>query len=262
MSRNPARSRPLSRNVKRLMKEARTSPENPNVVRADRSLAIKDLVFCDLQGSIFMSAVDKGLNMEQFAPLYMKSQLSAVIDFHFFHPGTQDPKSLPEYLQVPVLLKSPNLIVDVLLWIEGIVSKLGSEESPRAAVIREVNKTPPSSEALKTVYTDAVFERPATAVQATAIVGEQSGDADRIGNSSAPIDETVVAAYEYAYWLGYIYRYESLLHEESSRMVYAVLEEPFMREQYARMGRSDRDIADCAAQICRELDQLIVDRIE
>ena len=261
MSRNPARSRPLSRNVKRLMKEARTSPENPNVVRADRSLAMKDLVFCDLQGSIFMSAVDKGLDMEQFAPLYMKSQLSAVIDFHFFHPGAQDPKSLPEYLQVPVLLKSPNLIVDVLLWIEGIVSKLGSEERPRAAVIREVNKTPPSSAALKTVYTDAVFERPPTVDQAPA-AGERSGDANRNGDSSAPVDETVVAAYEYAYWLGYIYRYESLLHEESSRMVYAVLEEPFMREQYARMGRSDRDIADCASQICRDLDQLIVDRIE
>ena len=33
---NPARSRPLSRNVRRLMKMARESPANPNVEKIER----------------------------------------------------------------------------------------------------------------------------------------------------------------------------------------------------------------------------------
>ena len=67
--RNPAHSRPLSQNVKRLMKESRASPYNPAVVKAGRTMADKDLAFCDLQGNIFMAAVDRGLDMELFAPL-------------------------------------------------------------------------------------------------------------------------------------------------------------------------------------------------
>ena len=64
--RNPAHSRPLSQNVKRLMKESRASPYNPAVVKAGRNMADKDLVFCDLQGNIFMAAVDRGLEMALF----------------------------------------------------------------------------------------------------------------------------------------------------------------------------------------------------
>ena len=64
--RNPAHSRPLSQNVKRLMKESRASPYNPAVVKAGRTMADKDLAFCDLQGNIFMAAVDRGLDMELF----------------------------------------------------------------------------------------------------------------------------------------------------------------------------------------------------
>ncbi len=245
MARNPARSRPLSANVRRLMKAARASPENPNVVKAGRTLAVKDLVYCDMQGSIFMAAVDRGLGMEEFAPLFMRSQLSAVIDFSFFHPGEQNEESLPEYLQVPMLLKSPDLIVDVLLWVEGIVSKLGSDESPRAAVIRALNRTPASNEALEKVYSDIPRQEAALSDESALPDGNAptDGHAQADAGSSLPsptartapeeeqgmVADEVLAAYEYAYWLGYIYRYESLLHEEASRMVYSVLEEPFMR---------------------------------
>ena len=45
--RNPAHSRPLSQNVKRLMKESRASPYNPAVGKAGRTMADKDLAFCD-----------------------------------------------------------------------------------------------------------------------------------------------------------------------------------------------------------------------
>ena len=61
--RNPARSRPLSRNVRRLMKAARASPDNPRVVKVGRDMSVKDLAYCDLQGNIFMAAVDRGIPM-------------------------------------------------------------------------------------------------------------------------------------------------------------------------------------------------------
>ena len=67
---NPARSRPLSANVKRLMKMARESPQNPAVEKIERDFSTRDLAYCDMQGSIFMAAVDRGLEMSEFAPMY------------------------------------------------------------------------------------------------------------------------------------------------------------------------------------------------
>ena len=61
VSRNPARSRPLSRNVKRLMKMARESPQNPNVSKIEREFTERDLAYCDMQGSIFMEAAMKAV---------------------------------------------------------------------------------------------------------------------------------------------------------------------------------------------------------
>ena len=58
---NPARSRPLSRNVKRLMRMARESPLNPDVEKISREFTERDLAYCDMQGSIFMAAVDRAL---------------------------------------------------------------------------------------------------------------------------------------------------------------------------------------------------------
>ena len=231
---NPARSRPLSANVKRLMKMARESPQNPAVEKIERDFSTRDLAYCDMQGNIFMAAVDRGIAMEQFAPMFMYSQLAAVIDFSFFHPGLQDEGSLPDYLQMPMLLKSPDLIVDVLLWIEGIVRKLGDGESARAAVVREVNTDAPAAPAIPAFL-----------------------DIDDSFEDTAALTEK----YAYAYWLGYIYRYESLLHEEASRMVFEVLDEPLMRETYEQLDFGDTDLADCAGEICKRLDLLIINRL-
>ena len=70
-------------------------------------------------------------------------------------------------------------------------------------------------------------------------------------------------AYEYAYWLGYIYRFECLLHEESSRMVYGAFSEAFMRETWNAMAALLRDVAlrDTADRICRKLDELLVGKL-
>ena len=39
--RNPARTRPLSNNVKRLMRESRASPQNPDIVKSGRTLTMR-----------------------------------------------------------------------------------------------------------------------------------------------------------------------------------------------------------------------------
>jgi hypothetical protein len=241
--RNPAHTRPLSNIVKRLMRESRASPQNPDVVKSGRTLGEKDMAFCDLQGCIFMCAVDRGLDMELFAPLFMNSQLSALIDFSFFHPGCQGLEV--EYLKLPLLLKSPELIVDVLLWIEGIVAKKDKDETARAALVNALSKDTP---------TDAKSDH-------GGIVADD-GRLIAVDDSISDIDlDELTARYEYAYLLGYIYRYESLLHEEASRMVYAVLDEPFMRETFDQMDLDDVNLADCAGEICERLDQLIINNL-
>ena len=241
--RNPAHTRPLSNNVKRLMRESRASPQNPNVVKSGRALGEKDMAFCDLQGCIFMCAVDRGLDMELFAPLFMNSQLSALIDFSFFHPGCQGFEV--EYLKLPLLLKSPELIVDVLLWIEGIVAKKDKDETARAALVNALSKDTP---------TDAKSDHGG--------IDADDGRLIAVDDSISDIDlDELTARYEYAYLLGYIYRYESLLHEEASRMVYAVLNEPFMRETFDQMDLDDVNLADCAGEICERLDQLIINNL-
>ena len=68
----------------------------------------------------------------------------------------------------------------------------------------------------------------------------------------------------YAYWLGYIYRCECLLHEESSRMVYGAFQERVMRMAYEELLRSplgEADLVDSAVEICMELDRLLVEKI-
>ena len=241
--RNPAHTRPLSNNVKRLMRESRASPQNPDVVKSGRTLGEKDMAFCDLQGCIFMCAVDRGLDMELFAPLFMNSQLSALIDFSFFHPGCQGFEV--EYLKLPLLLKSPELIVDVLLWIEGIVAKKEKDETARAALVNALSKDTP---------TDAKSDHGG--------IDADDGRLIAVDDSISDIDlDELTARYEYAYLLGYIYRYESLLHEEASRMVYAVLDEPFMRETFDQMDLDDVNLADCAGEICERLDQLIINNL-
>ena len=68
----------------------------------------------------------------------------------------------------------------------------------------------------------------------------------------------------YAYWLGYIYRCECLLHEESSRMVYGAFSEKVMRKAYEELLKSplnSADLTDSAMEICSELDRLLVEKI-
>ena len=242
---NPARSRPLSRNVRRLMKMARESPENPEVEKIEREFTARDLAYCDMQGNIFMAAIDRGIPMEEFAPVYMNSQLAGVIDYSFSIAGGMETDDISEFLRIPVLLKSPQLIVDVVMWLENIVSGVDPGESANMAVVKACL----DDETVPETSQDSIQDN-----------DDQSYEAL---NYTLPTDEKALAdLYEYAYWLGYIYRWECHMHDESSRMVYGAFNEKFMRDFYQQLSLDDETaLIDCAPEICRRLDVLLVGKL-
>ena len=233
--RNPARSRPLSRNVKRLMKMAREAPQNPNVAKIEREFTERDLAYCDMQGSIFMAAVDRGLPMNEFAPVFMNSQLAGVIDYSFSCAGGMEEDDISNYLRMPVLLKSPSVIVDTVMWLHKIVSGIDPGESANLAIVKALSDdSDPSPQARDSPPWD-------------------TGDVDIA---------KLADDYEYAYWLGYIYRCECLLHDESSRMVYGAFSETFMRDFYGKLAfQEEVSLVECAPEICRRLDALLVGKL-
>ena len=156
-----------------------------------------------------------------------------------------------ESLKIPLQLKSPELIVDVLLWIEDIVANKDADETARAALVNALSRD---------TSADAESEESGTNDHSAVIADDDRLIAVDDGIRDIDQDE-LTARYEYAYLLGYIYRYESLLHEEASRMVYAVLDEPFMRETFDQMDLEDVNLADCAGEICERLDQLIINNL-
>ena len=239
---NPARSRPLSRNVRRLMKMARESPANPEVEKIEREFTARDLAYCDMQGNIFMAAIDRGIPMEEFAPVYMNSQLAGVIDYSFSVAGGMETDDISEFLRIPVLLKSPQLIVDVVMWLDSIVSGVDPGESANMAVVRACL----DDETIQDASQDTIQD-----------------ENSNVGDDTLPTDEKALAdLYEYAYWLGYIYRCECHMHDESSRMVYGAFNEKFMRDFYRQLSLDDDTaLIDCAPEICRRLDVLLVGKL-
>ncbi len=245
---NPARSRPLSRNVRRLMKMARESPANPEVEKIEREFTTRDLAYCDMQGNIFMAAIDRGFTMEEFAPVYMNSQLAGVIDYSFSVAGGMETDDISEFLRIPVLLKSPQLIVDVVMWLDKVVSGTDPGESANMAVVRACLEDDGPSSSQDTIQENI----------------QDGGDERQNSSGNAlPADENALAdVYEYAYWLGYIYRCECHMHDESSRMVYGAFSEKFMRNFYHQLSLDEETaLIDCAQEICRRLDVLLVGKL-
>ncbi|MBQ6374666.1 MAG: hypothetical protein IJJ45_09315 [Clostridia bacterium] len=237
-TRNPARSRPLSKNVKRLMKMAREDPLNPNVEKIERGFSTRDQAYCDMQGNIFVAAVDRGLNMSEFAPIFMNSQLAGVIDYSFSRAGGMEEDDLSTYLRMPILLKSPALIVDTVMWLNEIVTRTGPGESLNIAVV------------------NALVEDDRDVVDVNSN-DEQGSSGETETDLNALTDD-----YEYAYWLGYIYRCECHMHDESSRMVYGAFNEAFMRELYENLALDeDMAITECAMEICHRMDALLVGKM-
>jgi len=231
-SRNPAKSRPLSANVKRLMRLARASPQNNKVMKMSRQFTNRDIAYCHKQGNLFMEAASMGLSMEDFAPRFMTSQLAGVFDVSFAAAGGMENDELANLLRIPILLKSPETIVEALYWIDDIISGADDGENKSLLLSR-------AYEAERLYLPRALEELPE----------EPNRNADEL---------------EYAYWLGYIYRCECLLHEESSRMVYGAFDESVMRGAYRQLIQSplgQSNLVECALDICGELDRLLVEKI-
>ena len=131
-SRNPAKSRPLSANVKRLMRLARASPQNSNVIKVQRQFSQRDLAYCHKQGNLFMEAASMGFSMEDFTPRFMTSQLAGVFDVSFAAAGGMEHDELSNLLRIPMLLKSPEAIVEAMYWIDDIISKAEDGENKGA----------------------------------------------------------------------------------------------------------------------------------
>ena len=231
-SRNPAKSRPLSSNVKRLMRLARASPQNSRVIKVARSFTSRDYAYCHKQGTLFMEAASMGFSMEDFAPLYMTSQLAGVFDVSFATANGIENDELSNLLRIPMLLKTPETIVEALYWIDDIIAKAKDGE----------NKSLLLSQAYEA---EKLMLPPALA----ALPEEPNRNVDDLA---------------YAYWLGFIYRCECLLHEESSRMVYGAFPELVMRRSYQELIKSPLgqcDLIDSAMEICAGLDRLLVEQI-
>ena len=232
IARNPAKSRPLSPNVKRLMRLSRMEPKNPAVQMAPRPITARDLMYCHLQGNVFMEAAIMGLRMEEFAPRYMCSQLAGVIDVSFSRAAGIESDELSNMLKVPILLKSPETIVETLYWIDEIVRTAKEDENMSMALVHAISDdTPRLPQALREIPDQ---------------------------------QPTKVSYLEYAYWLGYIYRYECLMHEESSRMVYGAFSEKTMHRVYRELKKMEimeGNISENAPLICEGLDRLLVEKI-
>lgn len=231
-SRNPARSRPLSANVKRLMRLARSEPQNIKVIKVARQFTARDYAYCHKQGTMFMEAASMGLPMKEFAPLFMTSQLAGVFDVSFAAANGMENDELSNLLRIPMLWKTPESIVEALYWIDDIISK--AEEGENKSLLLSQ-----AYEAERLMLPPALAELPE----------EPNQNVDELA---------------YAYWLGYIYRCECLMHEESSRMVYGAFKESLMRKAYQKLLDSplaERDLSDSAVEICTELDRLLVEKI-
>ena len=231
-SRNPAKSRPLSANVKRLMRLARASPRNRNVVKVGREFSVRDLACCGKQGSLFMEAASMGFAMSDFAPLFMTSQIAGIFDVYFSTSNGVDSNELFELIRIPMLLKSPQTVVEALYWIDDIIERAEEGQNKSLLVSR--------------AYEEETLKLPPAL-------------ADLPEEPNRNVDELA-----YAYWLGCIYRCECLLHEESSRMVYGAFSEEIMREAYKRLMDSPmgkRDLMDSAVDICEELDRFLVEKL-
>ena len=262
MTKNPARSRPLSANVKRLMKSSRMSPENPDVIKMARPFEARDFVYCDMQGGIFMEAAMRGRPMTEFAPLWMNSQMAGIFDVSFGAAGGMETDKFANLLKIPLLLKSPEKIIDTLYWVDMVVK----DQENKALALYEAMAGLPAGEAPEL----SSIKLPPAISEAAA--SKKLPDSQQEEKKYPPPSEYHVPQgeqpdlddMEYAYWLGFLYRCECLMHEESSHMVYGAFDEAFMWNYYQKYRGEEiaqKDLAETALTICKDIDQILVTQV-
>ena len=124
-------------------------PGQPAVEKIEREFTARDLAYCDMQGNIFMAAVDQGIAMRDFAPIFMNSQLAGVIDYSFSRAGGMEEDDIANYLRMPMLLKSPAIIVDTVMWLNEIVSRMNPGDNLNMAVVNALEKDEPAEAAAR-----------------------------------------------------------------------------------------------------------------
>ena len=184
---NPARSRPLSRNVVRLMKESRASPQNPKVIKAARKMGPKEIAYCEKQGDIFMTAVDLDVPISRFAGLYMNSQVAGLLDVSFSQANGIESDEIADLIQLPMLLESPELIVALVIWLNDVVQ--ATEEDDSAAILRALSS--PTTAPLAPYLSSATLNE----VQVLENEGEQSGTPDGADDQQPEDLSTLVKRY-------------------------------------------------------------------
>ena len=242
---DPMWSRPLSENEKRLIWNERAMPKNSRVIKVDYSLPERDAVFCHKQGMVFMEAADQGMDMSVFAPMYMQSQLAGLIDHE-----CRKMETATDIYHLNTLMETPEIIVGLLFWFDEFGNQL--EAGDRGAVL---------------LFQEAVFLN--SGIDCADISGMKKIPGDQeialmsIGKpvelNTAEQKQRHIDNLEYAYWLGYVYRYECIIHEEDSRMVYFAFEEEIMRGRYKEWNGSVNDMEKEAGEICQMLDRYLLE---
>ena len=251
---------------------SRTGPANPAVQKNLRELDLQEYAFCDFQGQIFMAAVDLDYEIPVFADAFMNSQLAGVVDHNFSVTNGMEQKSFTRLLNVPLLLKSPETIVSVTMWLEETAARMKEGESFMTTISRiheeelaekdSPNQEPVPGRHSEREYRDQRDQREYQEYRDQRDHREYQEYRDQRDREEHL--ESLALEYEYAYWLGYIYRCECILHEESSRMVYGIFPENFMKKTYEQMilTAGPYDIEQSAQEICQRLDLLFVQEFQ
>jgi len=244
MRHDPLWSRELSENEKRLIWNERMMPENPDVRKITYNLPERDAVFCHKQGMVFMEAADQGMEMNIFAPMYMQSQLAGLIDHECRKMGNGI-----NLFQIDVVMETPEIIVGLLFWFEDFRKKLIAGDIGAHILLQEAAFMLESSNENLSKMMKIPSE------QEIALLGP-----GKTIELATPEQQNRHAEYlEYAYWLGYIYRHESIIHEEDSRMVYYVFSEDVMHNWFFSRNEDVNRLETEAGKTCEMLDKYLVD---
>ena len=85
----------------------------------------------------------QGRPMEEFAPLWMNSQMAGIFDVSFAAAGGMETDRFANLLKIPLLLKTPEKIVDTLYWVDMVVR----DQENKAMALYQAMLSLPSGEA-------------------------------------------------------------------------------------------------------------------
>lgn len=173
-----------------------------------------------------------GFSMEEFAPLFMTSQLAGVFDVSFAAANGMENDELSNLLRIPMLLKSPEVIVEALYWIDDIVSKAEDDQNKSLLLSQ-------AYEAERLRLPPALAELPKNPIEMWT-------------SCPTPIGWAIFTAVN------------ACSTKSPAGWYMGAFEEPIMHRAYQELLRSplgEGNLIDSAVEICMELDRLLVEKI-